>query len=40
MHKSMNLLVLKHKFKQKLLNLLASFWLIFTNCVDFKVGFP
>ena len=32
MHRNMNLLVLRHKFQQKSLS-------IFTNCVDFEVGF-
>ena len=38
MHKSMNLLTLKHKFQQKLLNLRHIFLLIFMNCVGFNVG--
>ena len=43
MHKSIDILVLKHKFKQKLLifsmtNSMAYSSLIFTNCTDFKVG--
>ena len=37
MPKNMNLLLLKHKFQRKSLNL-RRFLLMFTNCVDFKVG--
>ena len=38
MQKNMNLLVLKHKFPQKLLNLWHIFLLILTNSVDFNIG--
>ena len=40
MHKNMTVLMLKHKFQQKLLNLWHIFLIEiqFTNCVDFEVG--
>ena len=37
MRKNIHLLVLKQEFQQKLLNLWHIFYLIFTNCVEFKV---
>ena len=37
MHKNMDLLMLKDKFQQKLLNLTAYVRLIFTYCVDVNV---